>query len=87
MIVLAAPGRNKTPIGLFELARLLRLATTDTARLIFPDRRVGCLAPGCEASFLVLDGNPLEDFSQIRNIRLRVKGGERLTRAEIGGEG
>ena len=64
--------------GFFEPARLLRLATTDTARLIFPERRVGCFDAGCEASFVVLDGNPLESFEQIRNIQLRVKDGEPL---------
>jgi len=71
--------------GFFETARLLRLATTDTARMIFPDRRAGCLEPGCEASFLVLGGNPLEDFSQIRDIRLRIKDGEPLTTEQIQG--
>lgn len=70
----------------FEPARLLRLATTETARVIMPDRRVACLEPGCEASFLVLDGNPLEDFSRIRAIRLRVKDGEPLAAEEIGGD-
>lgn len=67
----------------FEPARLLRLATTDTVRLIFPDRRAGCLEPGCEASFLVLEGDPLEEFSEIRNIRLRVKDGRPLAQDEI----
>ena len=68
--------------GFFEPVRLLRLATTDTARLIFPERRVGCFDAGCEASFVVLDGNPLESFEQIRNIRLRVKDGEILVPAD-----
>ncbi len=69
----------------FEPARLLRLATTDTARMIFPDRQAACLEPGCEASFLVVGGNPLEDFSRIRDIRLRVKDGEPLTTEDIQG--
>lgn len=38
---------------------------------------------GCEASFLVLDADPLEDFTSIRSIRLRVKDGETLTPEEI----
>ncbi len=67
----------------FEPARLLRLATTHTARLIFPNRRVACLELGCEASFLVLEGDPLEDFSRIRAFRLRVKDGEPLAAEEI----
>ena len=73
--------------GYFEPSRLLRLATTDTARAIFPGRRAGCLATGCEASFLVLDDNPLDDFSNIRSIRLRVKDGVPLTPEEIGASG
>jgi hypothetical protein len=40
---------------------------------------------GCETSFLVLDGNPLESFEQIRNIRLRVKDGELLAPADTDG--
>ncbi len=71
--------------GFFEPARLLRLATADTARLIFPERRVGCLDAGCEASFLVLEGNPLENFEEIQNIRLRVKDGELLAPANNDG--
>ncbi len=71
--------------GFFEPARLLRLATTDTARLIFPKRRVGCFDAGCEASFVVLAGNPLESFEQIRNIRLRIKDGELLAPADTDG--
>ncbi len=70
----------------FEPARLLRLATTETARFIFPNRRVGCLEPGCEASFLVLDGDPLAEFSRIRGIRLQVKEGQILSPAEIRGD-
>ena len=67
----------------FEPARLLRLATTDTARVIFPDRRSGCLEPGCDASFLVLAGDPLKDFAHIRRIRLRVKAGKLLAQSEL----
>lgn len=69
--------------GFFTPERLLRLATTDTARMIFPSRRVGCLEPGCEASFLVLDGDPLADLTHIREIRTRVKDGYLLTLVEI----
>jgi imidazolonepropionase-like amidohydrolase len=38
-------------------------------------RRIGKLAPGYEASFLVLDGNPLVDFANVQRIRLRFKQG------------
>lgn len=71
--------------GFFEPVRILQLATRETARMIFPERRVGCLESGCEASFLVLDDDPLEDFSAIRRIRLRVKEGRHLDDARLGG--
>jgi len=46
--------------------------------MIFPNRRIGRLQDGYEASFLVLAGNPLSDFSQVKNIRLRFKQGSFL---------
>ena len=40
--------------GLFTNLELLRMWSVTTPQAIFPQRRVGCLANGCEASFLVL---------------------------------
>ncbi|MBT8063078.1 MAG: amidohydrolase family protein [Gammaproteobacteria bacterium] len=57
---------------------LLRVATMDTPSLIFPERQVGCLDVGCEASFIAFGGNPLEDEQQLANIVLRVKDGNKL---------
>lgn len=57
---------------------LLRLWATTTPQAIFPDRRIGRLAPGYEASFLVLGGNPLDDFDAVRDIRRRIKQGHHL---------
>lgn len=63
---------------------LLRLATQDTPRALFPGRRLGCFEPGCEASFLVLGGDPLADPSVLDMPLLRVKQGRLLTRlAEV----
>jgi hypothetical protein len=62
-------------LGVFPPAELLRDWTETTARAIFPMRRIGKLAPGYEASFLVLDGNPLVDFANVQRIRLRFKQG------------
>jgi imidazolonepropionase-like amidohydrolase len=56
----------------------LNLWTTTTPQAIFPDRRIGRLDAGYEASFLVLGGNPLDDFSAVRTIRRRVKQGHEL---------
>jgi imidazolonepropionase-like amidohydrolase len=49
-----------------------------TPQAIFPERRIGRLDEGYEASFLVLNGNPVEDWSAMRRIRLRVKRGNVL---------
>lgn len=57
---------------------LLRLWSEATPRAIFPGRRVGCLLDGCEASFLVLGGDPTRDFSRVSDIQLRVKDGRIL---------
>ena len=60
-------------------AELLRDWTEVTAHTIFPKRRIGRLAPDYEASFLVLEGDPLADFANVRRIRLRVKQGKLIT--------
>jgi hypothetical protein len=68
---------NLVELGVFEppeaLARWI-----DTGRAIFPQRRIACFEPGCEASFLVFDGDPREDLSTLERIRLAVKQGVRL---------
>jgi hypothetical protein len=40
-----------------------------------PNRKIGSSREGYEASFLVLGGNALKDFKQVRNIRRRVERG------------
>ena len=62
-------------LEIFEPVELLRMWTETTANTIFPNRRIGRLDEGYEASFLVLEGNPLEDFRNTRSIRIRVKQG------------
>jgi len=61
-------------LGVIDNLALLRL-WTETSRTIFPDRRIGALQEGFEASFLALDSNPLEDFDNVGRIRLRFKDG------------
>ncbi len=65
-------------LGVFTDAELLKMWCETTPRSIFPGRDIGRLAEGFEASFLVLGGNPVEDFGQVRRIALRVKQGRRL---------
>lgn len=64
--------------GFLSAVELLRIASMDTPRAIFPSRRVGCLDVGCEASFIGFENSPIDDFSAIRNITVRVKDGEAL---------
>ncbi|HYD14141.1 MAG TPA: amidohydrolase family protein [Allosphingosinicella sp.] len=64
--------------GLFTNLELLRLWSVTTPRAIFPSRRIGRLADGYEASFLVLGGDPLADFANTRRIVRRVRQGVEL---------
>jgi hypothetical protein len=65
-------------LGVLDNLALLKLWAESTPQAIFPGRRVGCLQQGCEASFLVLGGDPVADFGHVRDIRLRVKQGHLL---------
>lgn len=81
-IVLGSDGDGILPetawirgLGVLDDLHLLRLLVEATPRFIHPDRRIGFLRDGYEASFLVLDGDPLADPSALERIRLRVKQG------------
>ena len=65
-------------LGVFTPLELLRLWSEATPRAIFPARRVGCLADGCEASLLVLAGDPSADFANTKRITLRLQDGRLL---------
>jgi hypothetical protein len=65
-------------LGVYSNAELLKMWAVQTPRAIFPERRIGRLDEGYEASFLVLNGNPVEDWSAMRRIRFRVKQGNVL---------
>ena len=62
-------------LGVVDELALLKLWAEDTPRSIFPQRRIGFLRDGYESSFLALEGNPLEDWRNIRRIKLRFKQG------------
>ena len=72
---LLAEVENVRRMGVYGDAALLRMLTSDGPRAVFPHRKIGCLADGCEATLLALYGNPLEDFGALRMIRTRVKEG------------
>jgi imidazolonepropionase-like amidohydrolase len=66
-------------LGVLTPAELLRSWTDETAHAIFPNRRIGRLEPGYEASFIVLSGDPLADFASVKNVVLRFKQGVLVT--------
>ena len=65
-------------LGVFTNQEILKMWCETTPRSIFPERNIGRLDEGFEASFLVLDGDPIEDFEHVRNIVLRVTQGRHL---------
>ena len=69
-------------LGVFTNLELLKMWSENSPKTIFPDRRIGRLEDGYEASFLVLKGNPLEDFLHVTHIERRFKQGQWLEMAE-----
>jgi imidazolonepropionase-like amidohydrolase len=66
-------------LNVFTNLELLKMWTENSTRTIFPNRKVGFLRDGYEASFLVLGKNPLEDVSHItETIEMRIKQGTLL---------
>jgi imidazolonepropionase-like amidohydrolase len=58
---------------------LLKMWSETTAQTIFPSRKLGQLAPGYEANFLVLEGDPIADFANVKRIRERIRHGVSIT--------
>jgi len=54
----------------------IRLNTPSvTPQVIFPNRKIGALEEGYEASFLALDADPLATWTATKQIRMRFKQG------------
>lgn len=64
--------------GVFSNLELLKMWSEASAETIFPNRKIGKLKEGYEASFLVLSGNPIENFENFQKIEMRVKQGHFL---------
>jgi len=62
-------------LKVFDDLTLLKMWTETTPQSIFPERKIGALDDGYEASFLALEGNPLEDWKNTQRIRVRFKQG------------
>ncbi|MEJ6004535.1 hypothetical protein WG899_03175 [Paucibacter sp. AS339] len=71
--------RHLDGLGVLDRASLLRIASIDTPHALFPKRRLACFEAGCEASFLLLAANPLQDLEALSRIQLRVKQGRLLS--------
>lgn len=65
-------------LGLWSNAELLSLWGEQTSRSIFPGRKIGRLAAGYEASFLVLPSDPVASLDALQGITMRFKQGCRL---------
>jgi imidazolonepropionase-like amidohydrolase len=62
---------------------ILKAATFGNAQLLGAADRIGKIAPGYTASFLILDGNPTEDITVTRRISDVFFRGERIRRSEL----
>jgi hypothetical protein len=67
-------------LGVFDNLTLLKMWTETTSKTIFPNRKIGALKEGFEASFIALEGNPVEDLNNVRKIKFRFKQGFLLER-------
>lgn len=62
-------------LNVFSNLELLKIWCEATPQTVFPNRKIGFLKDNYEASFIVLDRNPLENFDATRNINYRFKQG------------
>jgi Amidohydrolase family len=70
---------NLHRLQVFDNLTLLKMWCETTVATIFPGRKIGHLKEGYEASFLVLNADPLADFTNVQKIHTRVKQGEILS--------
>jgi hypothetical protein len=64
--------------GIFSNLELLKMWAETTPRTIFPQRKIGRLEEGYEASFLVLDMDPIRESKALKKITMRVKQGNTI---------
>lgn len=61
----------------------LQAATSNAAKLLRADSRIGTIEKGKEASLIVVDGNPLQDVHALSSISVVMMKGERVRRSEL----
>jgi imidazolonepropionase-like amidohydrolase len=64
--------------GLMTPAEILESLSVDTPKTLFPKRKIGVLAAGNEATFVVLPDNPVERFETIERVEMVIKQGKTL---------
>ncbi len=69
-------------LDVYTNAELLRMSTMDTPKAIYPERAIGALTPGSEASLLILEGCPIDDLDNAQRIAIAIKQGRILERPE-----
>ncbi len=74
-----AEGLALARLGIFDNRSLLKMWCETTAATIFPTRKLGRLSEGYEASFLILDADPLQDLANLQRISRRFKQGAFLS--------
>ena len=61
----------------------LQAATSNAAKLLRAESRIGTVEKGKEATLLIVDGNPLQDVRALSAISAVFMKGERVNRAEL----
>ena len=65
-------------LDVFDNRDLLKMWCTESAQTIFPQRKIGYLREGFEASFLVLSSDPVANFNSVIGIKMKFKQGRPL---------
>jgi imidazolonepropionase-like amidohydrolase len=63
--------------------QVIQLATIGSARVMGMDREVGSIEPGKRADMILVDGNPLENFADLRKIHRVITNGRAYDPAEL----
>ncbi len=63
--------------------QVIQLATSGAAKVMAMDREVGTIAPGKRADLILVRGNPLEHFSDLRKVTRVVTNGRMYDPAEL----
>lgn len=64
-------------------AKALQIATFNAARLLKQENELGSIAPGKRADFVLVEGNPAVNISDIRRCRLVMKNGVLFKSADV----